>query len=212
MPRPLGLAHHQLHVVVFGDGEGESIVVSVPPDTWLIVDSMHWRGTAANPAVQLLDDHGTSWSALVLTHPHVDHATGFDELVRHGGDGPIGCAVPPITELEATDSFAERYRAGEAIKAIEAITAYWAAHAGDSEREWNFALALEPKDIGALHVEPLWPGPQTSRADDPRQFNHLSTPLVVTWNDVRLLLGADLPAVCWGRLVDAHGHGLAVTG
>lgn len=80
---------------------------------------------------------------------------------------------------------------------------------GEGEREWNFALALEPKDIGALHIEPLWPGPQGSAGADPRQFNHRSTPLRVTWNDVRLLLGADLPAVCWGRLVDAHGRGLA---
>lgn len=195
MSGPGSLAPGSLYVVVFGDGYGESIVVCEPPDTWLIVDSLKWRDDGVNPALDLLAANGSAaWSGLLLTHPHTDHAVDFDRLLEHPGDGPVGCAIPPIPRHGATSSLEQRYRTTAAQSAIRAITRRW-QDAPDSR--WNLAETLAERQVGTLTVRPLWPGPAGVQHYDASRFNDLSTPVLIGWRSVKLLLGADLPGGRW---------------
>src|SRR5690348_10401793 len=108
------------HVVLFGPGYGESIAVRVPPDRWIIVDSLRF-GAERNPALELLISAGARWSCLVLSHPHDDHAQGFPSLVDQG-EGPLGLVagylmgVAPPDDLESID---KRHAVEAALAAIQ---------------------------------------------------------------------------------------------
>lgn len=103
----MNLKDELLYAIVFGPDYGECIVLRVPPEevggppAWVVVDSLERDDDAGTwrPALDLLA--GSRWSALLLTHPHDDHAAGFGAVVNHAGAGPIGCTGlaldPPAT-------------------------------------------------------------------------------------------------------------------
>jgi glyoxylase-like metal-dependent hydrolase (beta-lactamase superfamily II) len=87
------LESNLLHVVVFGPGYGESVAVHIPDGGWIITDSLVGRGRWPStfvPAAELLRARGETATILILTHPHDDHAAGFDRLVTSFAAGPVG--------------------------------------------------------------------------------------------------------------------------
>lgn len=205
---PGTLRDELLYVVVFGPGMGESIVLRAPGERWIVVDALHNAGVT--PALELLVAAGARWSAVVLTHPHRDHAHGMDALLRHAGDGPVGCVYTSIAHYglsEDGDDQAEAETQGAVSAAVNAIESHWADF---PDHEWRLESGDARTLGGDLTLVPLWPTKQYLEPflDDgasPPHPNNISTPLLVTWHDVSILLGADLPTQRWSDLLD---HGL----
>jgi hypothetical protein len=198
-PEELGLDPELLYTFVFGPGFGESIVVRVPPDQWLVVDSLRrqTRSEDVNPAVGLLTKHKARASAVALTHPHEDHGQGLLHILeRRLPNTPVGCLDPTMriprrnSEPDATRVLDQASLAA-GLKRIQRI---WATEPGS---KWEL-LANSSCRMGAATVEVLHPAspPQTQ----PRDLNRISSPMLISWNRCRILLGADLPRPGWSAV------------
>jgi hypothetical protein len=197
-----------LYLVVFGPGYGESIVLRVPPDHWMVVDSTQLpmrRGI--NPAAQLLEREGGEWRCMVLSHPHEDHAVGFDVLLDQPGSGPIGCVernldVAPVDEHHPD---AERQlRSGTTQAALAAIRDRWERF---PNRRWALSAGASTT-VGSARVEVLSPDASTTSSANPSP-NALASAIVIEWQDHRWLLGADLERPGWEIIASIHGATLA---
>src|SRR5215813_8685763 len=105
-------ATNQVEVDLFGPGYGESILVHLGANRWLIVDSCTEVAGGKPAALEYLDrigvDASTSVLYLVATHWHDDHVSGFAAQVerckaaRVHFTGAMTCEV--ILELIGSDS------------------------------------------------------------------------------------------------------------
>lgn len=205
-----------LHLVVFGPGFGESVLVRVPPDAWLVVDCLRQRGGTQEdvPAASLLDIQGSSAAAVVLTHPHLDHADGLPHVLdRRVPGGPVGCLAtnfePPERWRGNPDS--ERELAGAGTEAaLQRIFDIWEQ---EPEARWDLTTDVS-RPLGDGNVCVVHPPANRAvalaRGSDP---NRASSPLLIEWGDARVLLGADLPNVEWRRVPQsfARSASLATT-
>jgi beta-lactamase superfamily II metal-dependent hydrolase len=201
----------QLSVVVFGPGFGESIVVHAPPGKWLIVDSLVDStdsspvdpANSANPAIRLLHAHQAEPAALLLTHPHEDHAAGFDAFIERWTNAKIGYLgehrSPSGDRLTAPD-FEQSLRSGLAEHTVSAILDAWERF---PNRKWDL-LPGSAIDLGQATVTVLGPSKRAlkrARAGKNVDTNALSVPLAIDWCGTRVVLGADLPAIEWQQIV-----------
>lgn len=73
-----------VEVVVLGKGIGESVLVSLRPREWVIVDSFRTPG-GGPAALDYLSRRGvppeSGVAAVILSHLHADHSEGIDEVV-----------------------------------------------------------------------------------------------------------------------------------
>lgn len=198
------LERELIYLIVFGPGFGESVVVRVPHDTWIVVDSLTIDddGERHVPAADLIHAHGARTSCLVLTHPHEDHAAGMDVLIGEHGDGPLGCVASVVEADEpqtAIDDAEYQLRRGLTEHALAAIADCW-------ERRPNTRWELEARmtrQVGPAEIMALYPTQnaltklESTLIADP---NRLSAPLLIRWKSVRLLLGADLPGREWNEV------------
>ena len=195
----LRLRDDLLYSVVFGPGYGESVVVRIPPDEWVVVDSCTVGGRS--PALELLSEHQASCSCAILTHPHLDHIGGFDEVMEAFPSAVVGC-VSPFTERGvtwwSTADPEERLRKGVLEQVVAAIddrlandpNSVWILHSGSARKFGDATLtALHPPEDTTTAV-----------ALNALDINTLSTPLLIEWECARLLLGADLPKKEWDNL------------
>lgn len=95
-----GLDRSLLHLFVYGPGFGEGLAVALPGQGWVVVDGCA-RGDR-RPLVDLLVAHpGEPIDAVILTHPHDDHAGGLLEFLTHPDLGPrirkVGCVARHVT-------------------------------------------------------------------------------------------------------------------
>lgn len=138
-------------------------------------------------------------SAIALTHPHTDHARGFDDLVSQHLAGPIGCSTA-WWELDESDTAdAERVLArGAAEGALAAISDRW-------EREpatrWELTSG-STQQLGDATIHVLYPDAPALERAKARDVNpnELSSPMKLVWEEVVLLLGADLPRAQWATV------------
>ncbi|MFH0900777.1 MAG: MBL fold metallo-hydrolase, partial [Pseudomonadota bacterium] len=184
------------YLVVYGPGYGESIVLRDPGGTWVIVDGCLTNGRS--PAAEILREHDASWSSVVITHPHRDHALGLDTVLGRPGDGLIGCVAPSVAEPRAWSQTVdgERHvREGTVEHVLAAIHDRW-THS--PECKWEMRCG-ESKNVGDLTLTVLHPDDATvaARPTDP---NRLSSALLVTWRHVHLLLGGDVVADDWTQV------------
>lgn len=192
-----------LYVIVFGPGFGESIVVRPPDSDWLFVDSCYDQPDKV-PAVELLEELGDRRGCAILTHPHQDHGMGFDEIISTTGDGPVGCTLPvtanpdivresPRWRMAADDI--QRLHNGRLASTIRAIRDRWQTDPGT---KWDLRRG-DRRQIGELTLEVLHPDEETLEGS-PTNFNDISSPILVEWHNLRVLLGADLPGSLWEQL------------
>jgi hypothetical protein len=192
-----------LHIITFGPGFGESVLVRVPPGGWLVVDSLRRRsvGDEENPAAKLLDALNARASCVVLTHPHLDHADGLPAILDRRLPGtPVGCLpgfLEPQERWRASHDTAEELRHAATEAALQRIFDTWER---DPSSRWDlFTGSRRPIGSGVIHVV----HPPRSRAAAlvrARDVNRASSPLLVTWKRANILLGADLPAREWRRV------------
>ncbi|MGO9249156.1 MAG: MBL fold metallo-hydrolase [Solirubrobacteraceae bacterium] len=206
----------QLSVVVFGPGFGESIVVHAPPGEWLIVDSLEDPvasspvdpANSTNPAIRFLHEHQAEPSALLLTHPHEDHAAGFDAFIERWTNAKIGYLsehMSPSGDRLTAPDFEKSLRSGLAEHAVSAILDTWERF---PNRKWDL-LPGSTIDLGQAVVTVLGPSKRALRragAGKSVDANTLSVPLAIDWCGTRIVLGADLPATEWQQIVKDLPH------
>ena len=193
----LALLPDLLYLFVFGPGFGESIVVRVPPDEWIVVDSLRHQTKLqdANPALQLLTAHDAAPAAMALTHPHHDHVHGFDQLldIRRPG-GPVGRTDEFSTlngDWRRSQDASLVLDLGTMASVLNRIDHIW--HTEQSSR-WLLVEGAT-RTVGEATIEVLSP-PANSQ---PRKgnLNRLSSAMLVRWHECQILLGADLPVPGW---------------
>lgn len=191
-----------LYMIVFGPGIGESVVLRVPPDKWIVIDGC--RDGSIVPAVETLAANRGVWDCIILTHPHADHAEGLDAVLSINGAGPVGCAVPVAPELDDMESLEDPIQVSR-LSAVEQVLAkiddLWSQN---PESQWEIRRRDE-KRIGECRITALHPDDATV-ASAQRDPNSLSTPVLLEWKDVKLVLGADLPKREWDELGDVFPH------
>jgi beta-lactamase superfamily II metal-dependent hydrolase len=185
----------ELAVLVFGPGYGELILVRVPPDVWMVVDGCGEGETTY--ATAALQHYGGRPRIIALTHPHDDHSRGIDEVINSATPKGrteqwprIGMVLP-----DGADGRAGDYIAGVTMHAVAAVRDRWEQHPGC---KWEMhAGDIEP--LGDASVKVVSPAPairteQLDRWRSGRQINKnvISTALLLTWRDRRVLLGSDL--------------------
>jgi glyoxylase-like metal-dependent hydrolase (beta-lactamase superfamily II) len=131
--------------------------VHAPPGEWLIVDSLVdsadsspvGPANSANPAIRLLHEHRAEPAALLLTHPHEDHAAGFDAFIERWTNAKIGYLGERMSSsgdrLTAPD-FEQSLRSGLAEHAVSAIRDAWERF---PNRKWDL-LPGSTIDLGLL--------------------------------------------------------------
>lgn len=232
-----------LHVFVAGPGQGEGIAVALPGRGWLLVDGCRtaqerpgrdlplgrilerWRAGAGEPVC-----------AMVLSHPHLDHAEGIAELVERLEPDRVcvaGSRAPGVDLLTEARLWRQRLRdAGTteqsrrisvvlgAIRAFEAIDrrrpgALLVAHDGVKIPAAGSPASIEvraPDDTACqsfFHRKGL-------EGRLPARANRISLVVEVSFGETRLVLGGDLPwkengtvlARGWGLVMERH-RGLA---
>lgn len=193
-----------LSLVTVGPGMGESIIVVVPPNHVLVVDSLLHRGSC--PTLEFLESKGLEVSVVVLTHPHKDHAEGFDLLI-HACKGPVGCGKFFLEGQSLADP-QQSHLAGKTVQALAAVKSRWESN---PTTEWKLEtgsrIGLGDSVLTALHPDP-------SEVGNLKRANDWSTPILLEWKSTRLLLGAEVPKRFWADIdvtfQTARHHGYKV--
>jgi hypothetical protein len=198
MPLPDTLQANLLYLIVLGAGTGETVLLRVPPDQWVLIDSFRCAGRPAGEFV--VKKYSGRIACIVLTHPHQDHYLGILELIDSNPSAVLGCVHPkdsgPAGPLPVDAMAALKQRAKATYVRI---SDEWHA---DSTRRWA-TFRGEPCVIGDARMTSLHPAHPLDRAiwgDDP---NELSSALFVEWHALRLLLGADVPNTQWPAIAAA---------
>ncbi len=197
-------------VVVFGPGYGESVAVRGPDGRWLVIDSLREPRSERNPAAALLREFDAEPELLVLTHDHEDHSAGFAELVemQSGSGTRIGCVprvLPDAADPLRNPDAGAALRQGRTRLALAAIQAQWDRRPSS---RWLLCRGRETT-LGPVRITALSPRAELVGAGVLR--NRLSAAMLLEWEDLRVILGADLPNVEWQRVdsrVDLGAHQL----
>ena len=203
-----------LVVVVVGPSLGESIGVRVPPDHWMLVDSLSARprdGLAVNegltPLADLLEELGAKADLIALTHPHLDHCLGLELLIERFAAGEIGCVGiwPDAIDTRMRDA---ARRQGEHLRnvALAAIKSRWEDAA---ESEWRLQAGAVRHIGDEARIEVLFPDDEALREQQERDLfegvNETSSPMLIEWRGARVVLGADLTAnPGWERVTSVY--------
>jgi len=190
-----------LYFFVLGPGTGETVLLRVPSDQWIIIDSFANAGRPASDAI--VTDYGGSVAALVLTHPHQDHCRGFIELLDDNPAATIGC-IHPRDRTEGTAVPADPI----ALLKERAKPTYdriWQEWQSDANRKWETfreaSLTIGEGLLTSLHpTKPLAASDWTGASP-----NEISSAMRFQWGEVRLLLGADVTNTSWPDIASAYG-------
>lgn len=198
------LDSQDLHLFLLGPAYGESLCVFIPDRHWLVIDSFH-LARSASPVRPLLKSYKAQVDGLILTHPHMDHAPGLGSLIEDYPDCWIGCSeswMDSWAQVNLIDDEAVQ-SAGAARQCLAAIHNHWREKPSS---KWNLLQGTR-KQIGEATLEVLHPTPahlsifrDSINRNCKVDLNKLSSPLLLEWKKVRLLLGADLPHSRWRRL------------
>jgi hypothetical protein len=219
-----------LHVFVAGPGYGEGIAVALPHSGWLVLDGCR-VSKGRLPILAILDRWRSSTEpveALLLTHPHTDHAFGIRETIEGTAPRRIGVTTSPTSpalvfaaaEAElaaASPSSLDQLRRRTVIDAMLAIRRRFDAAPGD-------LIAL----VDGAQVPLTYPGvtafvraPDAAFVHDCLAGRHrgdpneLSAVVELVFGATRVVLGSDLPTVDgrgtvlgagWDNALRRHPH------
>ena len=193
MAFPDSLDGELFYLFVVGPGVGETVLLRLPPDQWVVVDSPKIDGRPAAEAV--IERYGGDVVGIVLTHPHRDHYSGISDLIQMYPSSMVGCVHPkqgtsgptvpadPVTLLKAG-----------AKRTYDLIWDTW--NKNDSQKWMTFRNAVKP--LAGATFTPLHPVNPLGASDwNAASPNDMSSAMLVEWNDLRLLLGADVTNSSW---------------
>lgn len=199
-----------LYVFVAGPGQGEGIAVALPGAGWLLVDGCTTGAEGEGlPLLEIVERWRASVDepilAMVLTHPHQDHAAGFAELVEALDPRAIALAGTDLlsaarTAFETAKAASERGRIGAVHAAILAIDRWLEDHPGKlvalhqgaalpTEGTSASVVARAP-EAGILAAFLTEPGVRKRLKDE---ANHISVVLEIEHGAARVVLTGDLP-------------------
>lgn len=188
-----------LYVGVYGPGLGESIVIRVPGDHWIVIDGC--LVNEASPAAHILAHHNAVCSCLVLTHPHEDHAKGLVDVLDIVSSGLVGCAdpvVPEPDERRRSQDARRHHDLGVVEDIIQKIDDRWRSN---PDHEWrvrrNDKREFGGATLTALHPDEAAVARYSGRAG---KENRIATAMLLEWKEVKVLLGADVVATDWRRI------------
>ena len=61
-----------LYLFVVGPGTGETVLLRIPPERWMIIDSLKCGRPSRPAAESIVSRYGGKVVVLALTHPHQD--------------------------------------------------------------------------------------------------------------------------------------------
>lgn len=195
-PPPSPLDPELLYLFVLGPGTGETVLVRVPPDKWVIIDSYMNAGRPAAEAI--VDEFDGDVAVIALTHPHQDHCMGFIELIDENEKAVIGCVHPQ----EGSDGggIPSDPMALLNERAKPTYTRIWDEWATDADRKWQ-TFRHSAEIIGEGTLTSLHPVAPLGAADwRGAARNNMSSGMRLVWYDVALLLGADVTNASWSRI------------
>jgi hypothetical protein len=199
-----------LYLFVAGPGQGEGIAVALPGAGWLLVDGCTTGATGEGlPLLAIVERWRASKDepilAMVLTHPHQDHAGGFAELVEVLDPRAIALAGTDLlsaarSAFETTMSASDRGRIGAVHAAILAIDRWLEDHPGKlvalhqgaelpTEGSSASVVARAP-EAGLLTAFLTEPGVRKRLKEE---ANHISVVLEIEHSASRVVLTGDLP-------------------
>jgi hypothetical protein len=86
-----------LEVVLIGPGYGESILINLGDDTWVVVDSCVRKGASGSAALDYLISRGVDVASevvlVVASHWHDDHVRGLADLLEAARRARFCCSV-----------------------------------------------------------------------------------------------------------------------
>lgn len=214
---PVPLDRSLLHVFVAGPGYGEGIAVALPHSGWLVLDGCQ-VSPGRFPVLEILERWRSASEpveALLLTHPHTDHAFGIRDMIEVAKPRRIGVTTSPTSpELVFTALKAElaavgpdtlaQLRKRTVVDAMLTIGRRFEAVPADLIALVDGADVLPAHPEVVVHVrapdaalvhEQLAGG----KRGDP---NELSAVVELVFGETRVVLGSDLPTV------DARGASL----
>lgn len=209
----------ELEISLFGPGYGESVVIHVGNDTWVIIDSCIGKENVP-VAIQYLKSIGLDPSRvvalIVATHWHDDHLRGMNHLVEQCTEATFCCSSALYQKefLAMADALERRHLSitGSGLREIHGVF----SHLVEARRKPVFALAnrlvfsrgsckiwsLSPDDRSYLRfldqIRRLLPheGRKKNRALT-RSPNDVSVVLWIGIEDTVVLSGADLEQSGW---------------
>jgi len=219
-----------LHVFVAGPGYGEGIAVALPRSGWIVLDGCR-VSTGRLPMLAILDRWRSSIEpveALLLTHPHTDHAFGIREMIEGLAPRRIGVTTSPVSpglifaaaraELTAASTGSlDRLRRRTVIDAMLAIRRRFDAAPGDLIALVDGArVPVTPVEITAFVRAPdaalVHDRLAGGHTGDP---NELSAVVELVFGVTRIVLGSDLPTLDargavlgagWNSVLRRHSH------
>lgn len=187
------LAPDMLYVFVFGPGYGESVVLRIPPEHWVVIDGCKSGSFASYPA-ELLKNFEARADVVVLTHPHMDHARGLHVLLEGWEGAKVGCCEPVVENIDELHPNVQK--AGEGLemkKVLSRIQSIWQERPGT---RWPLQRGAR-HEVGRGVLEILHPSEEALRRSS---VNALSSPILLRWESVRLLFGSDLERPGWEEI------------
>ncbi len=188
------LVSDRLYLFALGPGFGETVLLRVPPDFWIVIDSFRARNTPT--AQQVLDRYLGKAKLLILTHPHEDHVCGFVDLIDNNANAQIGFVnLREVAQSQGVSNDPMSKFCNNAKKTYDRVHQEQQSRSGAI---WKTLRGQQIKipdgQIESLH--PSLPIPHAYLQSC--GCNELSSPMLLEWHQLRLLLGADL--------TNEHGH------
>jgi len=219
-----------LHVFVAGPGYGEGIAVALPHSGWIVLDGCR-VSTGRLPILAILDrwrSLNEPVEALLLTHPHADHAFGIRETIEGTAPRRIGVTTSPSSpvlifvtaeaELAAASlGSLDQLRRRTVIDAMLAIRRRFDAAPGD------LIALVDGAQVPLAHsaVTAFVRAPDAALVHDRLTGGHrgdpneLSAAVELVFGATRIVLGSDLPTVDargsvlgagWDTVLNRHPH------
>lgn len=142
MPLTTKPKEDEFEVSLFGPGVGESVVVHLGGNEWMIVDSC--RGEHASAALAYLRRIGVdpaNVKLIVATHWHNDHVRGLHELVQACTDAYFFCSSALFSEeiLALAELWDETASDRSAVSELYKITQFFTSQGAQGQGRIKFA-------------------------------------------------------------------------